>query len=192
MPIFCLALTWASLVRTVIAAMSSCVQWFCWVQKTRFTYISLLSLALTIFNSPLLWKFLRLRGVWHKYHFSGWPFHSLTLCILTSYRPVFVTVYCRKKLLWWRLRGPPIFRHRGESLGYSLFKYVHLAEFSECILPGAYNCLDTSFLPLQWCQVWIPSCESGLKSNQNVISDPFHATVAPVGTSGQGSHCCSS
>lgn len=45
-----------------------------------------------------------------------------------------------------------------------------------------------------WCQVWVSSCGTGLKSKQNVVGDSYGvcATIVPLGTSCQVSHYCRS
>lgn len=143
--------------------------------------------VLTFFPPLLLQYFLSLGGggggsgidVLFKAELSTTVYHHLWVSALT-------TAHSYKRCLWPRLKATLIWRCKLECLEDSLM----VCPFSESTVIGSpwssINQPTGSWLNLHY-QAWVPSRETGLRSNQKVTgySHHNHATVVTVGTSCQ-------
>lgn len=81
---------------------------------------------------------------------------------------VLVSIYCKQKLFWWRVKGVLIYRYH-KSLGVCLI----LCPFGRIIvvdsLLGSTICLNIVYLPSNGAQNGVSSYGARLKSNQKLV-----------------------
>lgn len=103
----------------------------------------------------------------------------LTLHINWPWVSIIAPIWCRRKLLWWRVIQTPIH----ECIRISLRVISSFSSFSRTIIlvsPTSYL-VSGSWL-LEQCATWVPVGGLGLKPNQIVFSGfhNFGATITPT------------
>lgn len=115
---------------------------------------------------------------------------SLILCTLASCRPLFIPIYFKRKLFWWRLSEALLYRYSRMLLGVILLLYY----FSRTVLflsslPHvlfAFLLVSGSW-PLKQCQIWFSSHRMGLKATQILVdySSSFCVIIVSVNHRGR-------
>lgn len=125
--------------------------------------------------------------VWCRCSVYGWTFHSL--CILSCCGSVYITIYWRKKLLWWELKNVLISDYKDKSLGDSLILYKLNRIIVLNSQVGPMICLSTGLGHENGDRYGFHLIEQTSNPIRNCLVTPL-AFVPSV--PGQASHHCSS